>query len=772
MTNSLRLALLCSLVSATLWAQGTRTWEQTRYDDFEKGTAHGIAITSDGTITLAPAFEGLYTSPSTYLWDLASDTQGNVYAAAGSPARVYRLTPDGKTSVIFAPLELQVQALAVDSDGAIYAATSPDGKIYKITRGAAAPSKTSEASRTTNEAPAGQESARSSSPGDTPRTPVAVDPGYSSSVFFDPKTKYIWALALDRQGNLYVGSGDRGQIFRVDPRGNGSVFFTSDEAQIRALGFDGTGNLVAGTDGSGLVYRISPQGEGFVLYSAPKKEITALAIDAQGNIYAAGAGEKRGPSPLGSTGPGAGVGVTPTPIPGTQAATGGGTAPAPAYAPIPYPNVTNVGGSEVYRISPDGSPKTIWSSREDLVYALAFDQGGRLLAGTGNRGKIYVIRGNEYTDLAKASANQVTSFAPAPKGGLYAATSNLGKIFLLGSAVLNEGTFESDVFDAKNFSKWGRLEVRGSGVFDLFARSGNVDNPDRNWSPWKQVDLKKDLPVDAPAARFIQWKAILHPGHPPPSIDSVTLNYLPKNVAPEVDDVTVLVGYRVPAGAHAEPLSPSAYEPPIPTIRDKHSIVVKWKAHDENDDTLVYDIYYRGDNETRWKLLREGLDERFVNLESDLFPDGGYTIRVVASDAPSHSPEETLIGERTSARFEVDNTPPQIQSLDAKVEGNHLRLTFRAVDSFSPIKRAEYSIDAGDWQLAEPVGQISDSKVENYDFVVPLSANKATEAGNTVEGVPGKRAAGASAEEHTIIVRVYDRFENMGSNKIVVKTGQ
>ena len=106
-----RLALICPLLAAMCWAQGTRTWEQTKYDEFEKGTSHGVAISSDGTLTLAPAFNALYTSPSTYLWGLAADAQGNAYAAAGSPARVYRLTPDGKASIIFAPQELQVQAL-------------------------------------------------------------------------------------------------------------------------------------------------------------------------------------------------------------------------------------------------------------------------------------------------------------------------------------------------------------------------------------------------------------------------------------------------------------------------------------------------------------------------------------------------------------------------------------------------------------------------------------------------------------------------------------
>src|ERR1700744_2730493 len=109
----LRLAISGLLLAATCWAQTTRTWEQTKYEDFEKGTAHGVAISSDGNLALAPAFESLYTSPSTYLWDRASDAQGNVYAAAGSPARVYKLTPDGKASIIFAPQELQVQSLVV-----------------------------------------------------------------------------------------------------------------------------------------------------------------------------------------------------------------------------------------------------------------------------------------------------------------------------------------------------------------------------------------------------------------------------------------------------------------------------------------------------------------------------------------------------------------------------------------------------------------------------------------------------------------------------------
>lgn len=761
---------LCVLLSSVLFAESTRTWVQTKYDDYEKGTAHGVAINSDGSLTLAPAFKDLYTSPSTYIWDAATDSEGNVYAAAGSPARVYKITPAGKASIIFAAQELEVQALAIAPDGTIYAATSPDGKVYKIVHGGPAPGQSPEGKHTVAEIAAAQEGAKPGAGEEKPRATVAVDTSYTLSVFFDPHTKYIWALQLDKSGQLYVGTGDHGQIFRVDRNGEGSMFFQSDEAQIRCLALDNSGNLIAGTDGSGLVYRISPQGEAFVLYGAPKKEITALAIDAEGNIYAAGAGEKRGagPSVSGSGAPQAGSAPVITLIPPSGAPSANAV---PSLAPLSAAAVmANFGGSEVYRISPDGSPRTLWSSKDDLVYALAFDASGRLLAGTGNKGGIYAISGRDYSDLVKASANQVTAFARAPQGGMYAATSNLGKIFQLGPGAAAEGIYESDVFDARIFSKWGRLEYRGTGKFDLYVRSGNVDNPDRNWSAWQKIDTAKELPPQAPSARYVQWKAVLFPNTPASLLDTVTLYYLPKNVAPEVDDVVVTVGARIPAGARvaiAAADSSGADLGPA-TVPDKQSIAVKWKAHDANDDDLVYSVYYRADGETRWKQLRDGVENRYVNLESDLFADGGYTILVVASDAPSHSAEETLTGQATSARFEVDNTPPHIESLNASVESNEVHLTFRAVDSFSPIDRAEYSIDAGDWQIADPVGQISDYKVENYDFkvAIPSNSQEPPEPSEAGKGSHTKR----QLPEHTIVIRVFDRFENVGIAKTVVRS--
>src|ERR1700678_3611646 len=119
-------------LSSVAFAEGTHTWEQSKFDELTKGTAKGIALRSEGGLELAPAFKTLATTPSTYIWSIASDPAGNVYVARGSPARVYRITPDGQSTTIFEPQELQVQTLVVDKNGVVYAATAPDGKVYRL----------------------------------------------------------------------------------------------------------------------------------------------------------------------------------------------------------------------------------------------------------------------------------------------------------------------------------------------------------------------------------------------------------------------------------------------------------------------------------------------------------------------------------------------------------------------------------------------------------------------------------------------------------------
>jgi sugar lactone lactonase YvrE len=738
------LVLFSTLLLSTLaLAEGTRTWEQSKFEELTKGTAKGVALRSTGGLELAPAFKSVATTASTYIWSIASDSAGNIYAAAGSPARVYRITPDGQSTTIFEPPELQVQSLVVDKNNVVYAATAPDGKVYRLE-------------------PRYVESQRLDPAKAAKAAERAAKGPWGATPYFEPGTKYIWDIILDSSGNLYVATGDRGEIFKVIARGQHSLFFKSDEVHIRVLALDPKGNLIAGSDGSGLIYRISPSGEAFVLYSASKKEITALAIDSTGNIYASAAGDKRS----GTTGPS----PSPTTLSTIQPSTPGSTMgtnpnqPMGAIAPFPAPGLGASGGSEIYRIAPDGAPTSLWSSREDLVYALGFDQHGRLLAGSGNRGHIFAINGvDDFADLLKASATQITSFAPAPGGGLYASGSNLGKIFLLGPGLESQGSYESDVFDAHVFSRFGRSSVRSNGNVDIFARSGNVDNPDRNWSPWTRADLT-GAELKIPPARFVQWKAVLHAGNPDPRVDSVLLYYLPKNVAPEIDDITLQPGYRYQpvlhvTGTDSQPSGPPRFDSPPPSVRDHDQIGIRWSAHDDNDDQLTYSIYYRGDGESRWLLLKDNLSDRFYSFDASLLPDGGYSVKIVVSDAASHSPGEALYADRESARFEVDTTPPVIEKLTAGLEAKQIHVRFRAADSYSSIKRAEYSLDGGDWQFVEPIGQLSDSKTEDYDFRIPTPQPERT---------PLPLAATA-ANDHIVVVRAYDHFDNQANAKTLLR---
>ena len=124
-----------------------------------------------------------------------------------------------------------------------------------------------------------------------------------------------------------------------------------------------------------------------------------------------------------------------------------GSAPPPTLAG-PRPSVA--GGSEVYSIDPDGLPRTIWTDSNEIVYAIAIDPNGHALLGTGNQGKIYRLEKNSmHTLLLDLPPTQITALHQARDGKLFAVTGNVGKVYRIGPELEKQGSFESDVLDAK-----------------------------------------------------------------------------------------------------------------------------------------------------------------------------------------------------------------------------------------------------------------------------------------------------------------------------------
>ncbi len=718
MKNSLsRVALVvaasvCSLLSA----QQTKIWEQTSFSDFEKGTPDRISIRSDGALELAPRLHDLYEAPESYLWDVVVASSGTVYAAAGPEAVVFKLEPGGEASKFFEADAIEVHALALGAEGALFAATSPDAKIYRIA------------------------------------------PDGASSIYYDPQASYVWDMAIGPDGALYVATGDEGKIHRVTAQNQGAVFYETGETHVRSIAFDSEGRLVAGTDPGGLILRITESNgaaHGFVLYQSPKKEVTAVLAAPDGSVYAAGVGNRTG-SPASTS-------TSTQSTSSTSQPEGGSPSGSPQAAPPSLPSASAValrvsGGSEVVRIAPDGEPRQVWSDNEAIVYSLGFDGEKRLLIGTGNEGRLYRLESSERYSLVLATpSNQITAMASTNDGGVILAASNIGKLHKLGPEIASEGVFESDVFDADLFTRWGALEADPAGAGALAVRSGNLDRPARTWSDWSDSG-------EAPPARFAQWKATLRAsGQTSPELDAVRLYYRPANSKPRIEELELTPpNYRFPpkrpsVAPRTLTLSPigsssvsrrgaRAQQPPQILTQAAGSLGVRWSAEDANDDDLIAKVEIQGIGESGWILLEDDIEDTEFNFDSDAFADGRYRLRVTVSDSPSNAPAEALEDSRISEPFLIDNSAPTIADLTATRDGDSLQIRFRASDSASKIESAEYSINGGDWRPALPASGLFDAQELAFDFA----------------------AEGGQAPQHVVAVRVFDSRENTAAAKTVV----
>lgn len=734
-------AVFIAATVSSLPAQQTRLWTQSRFEEFEKGTPQGVAIGSDGQLREGPGLRERLTTPSTFVWSVAVDKSGTAYLGTAAPATVLRVDASGKTFTLFETKDVSVQVVRLGPDGSLYAATLPGGRVYKLNPAATVKQDESNATVVFD---AGKLADSSAADG------KASEPKPS-----DNKTHYIWEMTFDTAGRLYIATGGPGAVYRVDvskPGGKPEEFFKSDEQHIRSLAWDAAGNLIAGSDGSGLVYRISPQGKGYVLFAAPHREITAVAVAADGVIYAASVGDKsHNPLP-------------PLPVQGLASITI--TVVQPGSLQAANTSASLPEGSEIYALKENQAPRKLWAGKDEVVYALAAQADG-LLALSGNQGRILRIQPDgRYSDVAHLQAQQGLCLAAGQGTEMLIGTGNTGKLAVLGAAEKHE--YASDVLDAGALARFGRVEIEpDSAGYAISTRSGNVEQPVRGWSDWEPL---KDGAVASPAGRFLQWKTVLQPGG---HLASVGVDYLPVNSAPVVDDLVVAPGARLnaqaqqagqqtvtisfPAAGQGAAISyDGSASAPLQAQKDRSAITVRWAAHDDDGDDLVYALYLRGDGEHVWRLLKKNLTDKAYSFDAALIPDGGYQIKVVASDAPAHTPGDALTGEKISERFEVDTTPPVVTALKAEphppactAPACPVHVTFEAEDAASPIAHAEYSLDAGPWQFIAPVGTLSDARHEHYAFDLPAPSS------------PDQPA------EHLLTVRIYDRYDNVGAAKIV-----
>ncbi|MGD0225934.1 MAG: hypothetical protein ABSF71_26675 [Terriglobia bacterium] len=739
---------ICALflfVAVALPSFGVETtfWQVGSFDEFLQGTLTGVSLSKEGDLTLAPEALALFSPEEALALSLAHDSHGNLYVGTGHQGKVFRLGPDQKSALLLTAREPDIFAMAIGPDGSLYVGSSPEGKVYKVT------------------------------------------PDGKSSVFYDPKTKYIWALQFDTQGHLYVATGDKGEIFRVDPSGKAEMFFESKQTHIMCLKLDLQGNLLAGSVPNGLIYRISPQGKAFVIYQAALPEIHDLAVDPQGRIFAAtlgGTGSKGSPDLLlappqgGPGGAAATITVTASAEPEStakgQAPPGESKAPSfnrstPQASPL-FPMQLSGGRGALIEISPDSTVETIWSSGSESIFGLAL-RNNHVLFTTDSNGRVFDLDtkpdGEKLTILTETHESLATRLL-LEGTDLFAATSDVAKLFRIGASPAHEGNYESPVKDTKFISHWGVLAWRGDVpagcTLQFYTRSGNSDRPDNTWSDWGgPYSNPNGDTVKSPPARYLQWKAILHASaNSSPTLDEVTISYLNQNLPPQIHSLNVStssertgtaggVANLQMAGGISVSASPSAAfgtNPQSPSA-GKAPITLTWQADDPNGDQLIYALFLKATDEREWHLLKDKIHQTSYTIDPNTLTDGKYVARLVASDEESNPQNLERTSELMSAPFWVDNTPPDVEVLKQNVSGFTVEVQFSAEDSTSPLRSAETSVDGHDWHDVLSDDGIVDSRRETFTLKFAHLA-------------PG---------EHVVALRASDTSGNIGVGKAVIR---
>ncbi len=187
---------------------------------------------------------------------------------------------------------------------------------------------------------------------------------------FSPNEAMALSLAHDRQGNIYLGTGHQGKVFRVGRDHKSALVLTANEPDIFALATGPDGNLYAGSSPDGKVYKVTPEGKSSVFYDPKSKYIWALEFDSQGRLYVA----------TGDLG-------------------------------------------KIFRVDASGKGELFYDSKQSHIMCLRFERSGNLLAGSEPNGLIYRIspQGKAFV-IYQSSLPEVHDLAIDSEGRIFAAT--------------------------------------------------------------------------------------------------------------------------------------------------------------------------------------------------------------------------------------------------------------------------------------------------------------------------------------------------------------
>jgi hypothetical protein len=592
--------------------------------------------------------------------------------------------------------------------------------------------------------------------------------GNVMKIVYEPNdAKYIFAITLDERGNIYLGTGPEGKIYRLDSLGKkAQLVYDSRDKNILSLAIGSDGYVYAGSDSRGLIYKINPDSnETTVLYDSEQPEIAALLFSSQinqggtevpgekGSLYAAATSAQivqtqtqfatsmpAGPPP---GRPESGNEPDEDNESGFNRSEGGRkleiantTQPTPGKPAQPTPPVRRTtrpsSASNIYMISKDGFVTDIF--RESAVFFCLAQQNNKLLVGTGNNAQLYSVDPASEQQAVIFEDEQAVQITAITVDGddVYLGTANPAKLIKLESRFASEGTYISDLIDAEQPAKWGKLQLEADipeGCRVLVAsRSGNVkDINDPTFSPWTTlIEVTEPVQLQCPLGRFCQYKLVLQSadGDKSPLIREVAVASTVPNLAPKVESVSIERNQ---------------------SANKEGTFKISFRTSDDNDDKLIYKIDFRKIGWLNWIELKDNLEATNYEWDGKTVEDSRYEVRITASDERSNTTETKMTGSRISEPFVVDNTGPVVTEVKItstnQNDKKYLVFETEVVDQLSAIAKLEYTIDSNsDWIGTVPDDLVYDTTKEH--FTIQIDTEKDLSKGDHILSIRVSDAVG------------------------------
>jgi len=722
--------LLVVLSASASQAVTSKITRHSSSKDLLAGESDGVVVTSRGTIHLGRAAKVL-ASEFENVWSVNSIvvSGGTIFIGTSPNGHVYKYSL-GKLTKIFPPEEEAASAQPQPS-GASSAEPKPGEPKKETAKDAGSSDKKEEgkiieaSERLSNQHifamsmdVAGRLLAGIS--GDKCRL-CRYEAGKMETIFEPNDAKYIFDIETDNVGNIYLATGPQGRVYVLDPSGKvAQLVYRARDKNILSVAASRDGFVYAGADTRGVIYKINPRNKtATVLYDSDEPEIAALlaqdGIGQSGVLYAAATSasvveaEQRFAAQQAATGrpeskkeegsKAQAEGGTRLKVANTGATSGA----KPAQPPRPAAKPAKPGtASYIYKINKQGYVTEVFS--ESAVFLCMASQEGKILVGSGNEARLYSVdpeTEHQAILYEDGKAAQITALAVSDQD-IYVGTANPARLVLLSSGYAAHATYTSDLIDAGQPAKWGKLQMdadipRGCKVL-VSSRSGNVkDVNDPTFSEWTEpVAITEPVQLRCPVGRFCQYRLVLETDdvQKTPLIREIAVASTVPNLGPKVESIDV--------ARLQNPGKEGVFK-------------ISYKASDENEDKLIYKLDFRKIGRTNWIQIKDKIETDTYEWDGKTVEDGRYEVRVTASDERSNSVATKLTASRVSEPIVVDDTGPVIRRYAIEKNGKAATLKLDVTDELSVISKLEYTIDSStEWKGALPDDLVCDTTEESF----------------------------------------------------------